>query len=296
MCADGELVMGLSELCGDGCPQQLFGCPFSLQPLVDDLRDPGSCCPSAPVQLQSQPSALSSQSACGSPPCCHDDHCLPGSCFYQLHMLGGPFVPEDPDCAPSGATGGPHGLQVDFSLPSASPPSSTLLPSHFQVIGGLQHPPSALQHCSLTQWGELGVCLLSKPLIGVGFTTDSYQPVQDVHLLNLLNRMDLLPVLGGGGGLLVSEHSSQTDTLELFVHCVHHYCQVLIVCLFITVYHHNLRQDNPVDWQWPHRPSSPVLPKPSRDSRCEQPLLCCILFIIMEKFDFWGRHPITFLS
>ncbi|XP_034439857.1 mesoderm induction early response protein 2 [Hippoglossus hippoglossus] len=148
---DGELVMGLSELCGDGCPQQLFGCPFSLQPL-DDLRDPGSdsCCPSAPVQLQSQPSALSSQSACGSPPCCHDDHCLPGSCFYQLHMLGGPFVPEDPDCAPSGATGGPHGLQVEFSLPSASPPSSTLLPSHFQAIGGLQHP-SALQHRSLTQ-------------------------------------------------------------------------------------------------------------------------------------------------
>ncbi|XP_047192878.1 mesoderm induction early response protein 2 isoform X2 [Scophthalmus maximus] len=147
---DGELVM---ELCGDGCPGQLLGCPFSLQPM-DDLRgDPGSesCCPSAPVQLKSQPSALSSQSVCGSSPCCHDDHCLPGFCFYRLHMRGGPFVSEDPHCAAGGVTGAPRGLQVEFSLPSASPPSSTLLPSHFQAIGSLLLP-AAVQHSrSLTQ-------------------------------------------------------------------------------------------------------------------------------------------------
>ncbi|XP_070765003.1 LOW QUALITY PROTEIN: mesoderm induction early response protein 2 [Enoplosus armatus] len=133
---DDELVMGLSDLCGDGCPQQLFGCPFSLPPM-DDLRDPGSgSCPSAPVQLQSQSSPKSSQWASGSSPSCHDNHHLPGSCFYQLHMHGGPFVSEGPDCATAGSgTGSSHGLQVEFSLsPSPSPPSSAVLPSHFQAF------------------------------------------------------------------------------------------------------------------------------------------------------------------
>ncbi|KAL7396721.1 hypothetical protein ABVT39_010794 [Epinephelus coioides] len=151
--ADGELVMGLSDLCGDGCPQQLFGCPFSLPPM-DDLRDAGSgsCCPSALVQLQSQPSPQSSQWAGGSPPSCHDDHRLQGSCFYQLHMCGGPFVSEGPDCdAAGGGTGSPHGLQVEFSLPSASPPSSSVLPSHFQTFGSLLHPSPVQHPRSLTQ-------------------------------------------------------------------------------------------------------------------------------------------------
>ncbi|XP_074491574.1 mesoderm induction early response protein 2 isoform X2 [Sebastes fasciatus] len=150
---DGELVMELSDLCGDGCPQQLFGCPFSLPPM-DDLGDPGSgsCCPSALVQLRSQPSPRSSQWAGGSPPSCHDDHRLPGSCFYQLHMCSGPFVSEGPDCdAAGGGTGSHHGLQVEFSLPSASPPSSSVLPSHFQALGSLLHS-SPVQHLrSLTQ-------------------------------------------------------------------------------------------------------------------------------------------------
>ncbi|XP_068563340.1 mesoderm induction early response protein 2 [Cebidichthys violaceus] len=150
---DGELVMGPSDLCGDGCPQQLFGCPFSLPPL-DDLRDPGSdsCCPSALVQLQAQPFPESSQWAGGSPLSCHDDHCLPGSCFYQLHMCSGPFVSEGPDCDTAGRGGGSHhGLQVEISLPSASPPSSSALPSHFQALGSLLHP-SPVQHArSLTQ-------------------------------------------------------------------------------------------------------------------------------------------------
>ncbi|KAM9358131.1 mesoderm induction early response protein 2 [Symphorus nematophorus] len=151
---DGELVMGLSDLCGDGCPQQLFGCPFSLLPM-DDLQDPGSgsCCPSAPVQLHSQSSPQICQWANGSPPSCHDDHQLPGSCFYQLHMRGGPFVSEGPDCGTAGGgAGSPHGLQVGFSLsPSASPPSSSVLPSHFQAFGSLLHPSPVQHPRSLTQ-------------------------------------------------------------------------------------------------------------------------------------------------
>lgn len=150
---DGELVMELSDLCGDGCPQQLFACPFSLPPM-DDLRGPGpgSCCPSSLVQFQSQPSPRSSQWAGGSPPSCHDDHCLPGSCFYQLHMCSGPFVPEGPDCDPAGGgTGSHHGLQVEFSLPSSSPPSSSVLPSHFQALGSLLHPSPVQHPRSLTQ-------------------------------------------------------------------------------------------------------------------------------------------------
>lgn len=147
--------MGLSDLCGDGCPQQLFGCPFSLPPM-DDLRDLGSgtCCPSVPVQLQSQPSPLSSQWAGRSPPSCHDDLRLPGSCFYQLHMCSGPLVPEGPDCGTAcSGTGSTHGLQVEFSLsPSASPPSSALLPSHFQAFGSLPHPSPVQHPRSLTQW------------------------------------------------------------------------------------------------------------------------------------------------
>ncbi|KAK1896756.1 Mesoderm induction early response protein 2 [Dissostichus eleginoides] len=142
---DGALV---SDLCGDGCPQ--FGCPFSLLPL-DDLRDPGSgsCCPSA--QLQPPPQ--------WSPPSRHEDPRLSGPCFYQLHMCGGPFVSEDGDAA-GGGTAPPHGLQVEFSLPSASPPSSSVLPSHFQTLGGLLHtspvqhpPPPPLSHSDGT-WGN----------------------------------------------------------------------------------------------------------------------------------------------
>lgn len=150
--ADGELVMGLSDLCGDRCPQQLFGCPFSLPPM-DDLSDHDPGRPSAPLQLQSQPSTQSSQWAAGSPPSCHDDCRLPGSCFYQLHMHGGAFVSEDPDCgAAGGGAGSPHGLQVEFSLsPSASPPSSAVLPSHFQAFGSLLHASPVQHPRSLTQ-------------------------------------------------------------------------------------------------------------------------------------------------
>lgn len=150
---DDELVMGSSDVCGDGYPRQLIGCPFSLPPL-DDLRDPGSdgCCPSALGELPSQPFPQSSQWAGGSPLSCPDDHCLPGSCFYQLHMCSGPFVPEGPDCdAAGGASGSHHGVQVEFSLPSASPPSSSALPSHFQALGSLLHPTTVQHLRSLTQ-------------------------------------------------------------------------------------------------------------------------------------------------
>ncbi|XP_068175366.1 mesoderm induction early response protein 2 [Antennarius striatus] len=146
-----ELVMGLSDLCGAGCPQQLFGCPLSL-PLMDN-QDPGSYFPSSPVELHSQPSPQSSHWVGGSPSSCHDDHCLPCACFYQLHMNSGPFLSEGPVCGTAGGgSGSPHGLQVEFSLsPSASLPSSAVLPAHFQAFGSLVHP-SAVQHPhSLTQ-------------------------------------------------------------------------------------------------------------------------------------------------
>ncbi|XP_072245721.1 mesoderm induction early response protein 2 [Leuresthes tenuis] len=140
--ADGELVMSLSELCGDECSQQLFECPFSF-PSMDDLRDPGSdsCCPSAPVQLQSQPSAQSSQWVCGNSPSPHDDHSLRNSCFYHLHMRGGPFVSDGSDCgAAGGGADAPRRLQVELSLPSSSPSSPAVLSSHFQAFGNLLHP------------------------------------------------------------------------------------------------------------------------------------------------------------
>ncbi|XP_040040545.2 mesoderm induction early response protein 2 isoform X2 [Gasterosteus aculeatus] len=138
---DGELVTGSPGVCGDGCPRQLFGCPFSL-PAADDLRGPASdtCCPSALVQHRSQWAGGG-----GSPLSCHDDHCLPGSCFYQLHVCSGPFASEGPECEAAG-TGAGTG---EFSLPSASPPSSPALPSPFQALGGLLLPSSIPR--SLTQ-------------------------------------------------------------------------------------------------------------------------------------------------
>lgn len=144
--------MGLSELCGDQCPQQLFGCPFSLPP-CDDLRDAASdrCCSPAAVQLQSQASAQSSLWAFGSSPSRHDDHGLRNSCFYQLHMRGGSFVSEGPDCGTAGdGAGASHRLQVEFSLPSTSPSPSTVLPSPFQAFSSLlapfPRPASPLSH------------------------------------------------------------------------------------------------------------------------------------------------------
>ncbi|XP_013890152.1 mesoderm induction early response protein 2 [Austrofundulus limnaeus] len=127
---DGELLMSLSELCGDECPQQLFECPFSLRP-VDDPQDPGS--DSGPARLQYQSSAQSPDWA--SPPRHHHDYGLLNSCLYQLHMRGGPFVSEGSDCDPAGG-----GTQVEFGLPSTSPSSSAVLSSHLQAFGSLLHP------------------------------------------------------------------------------------------------------------------------------------------------------------
>ncbi|XP_005920890.1 mesoderm induction early response protein 2 isoform X2 [Haplochromis burtoni] len=150
---DGELVMGLSELCGDECPQQLFGCPFSLPP-IDGLQESGSdsCCPSAPVQLQSQLFAETSQWACGNSPALHDNHGLPNSCFFQLHMRGDHLLSEGPDCGTvSGGASASHMLQVEFSLPSSSSSSTAVLPSHFQAFGSLLHPSPVQHPRSLTQ-------------------------------------------------------------------------------------------------------------------------------------------------
>lgn len=142
--------MGLSELCGDGCPQQLIGCPFPLAPL-DTLKDPGSesCCPSALVHLQSQPSAHCSHWACGRSPSCHDDHHLPHSCFYHLHMCGRPFVSEGPDCysswwdwCPPWVAGGYQPAIYLFSIICC--PAIT-----FPGIYSIQHP------CSLPQWRDI---------------------------------------------------------------------------------------------------------------------------------------------
>lgn len=135
LCADGELMMSLSELCGDECTQQLFECPFSFRPM-DDPQLPGSgiCL----IQLQSQPSAQSPEWAA---PSHHDDHGLLNSCFYQLHMRGGPLFSEGSDCDPAGGgTHAPCGLQVEFGLPSTSTSSTAVLSSHSQVFGSLLHP------------------------------------------------------------------------------------------------------------------------------------------------------------
>ncbi|KAM3876083.1 mesoderm induction early response protein 2 [Diretmus argenteus] len=148
----GELVLGLSELCADGCPQQLFSCPFSPLPPVDDLQDPGpgSCCSSPTAQLQFQPSPQSSHRP--SPASTPDDHQLLGSGFYQL-QLHGPFVPEGPDCSTAGSGNGAttHRLQGDFSLPFASPPSHAILPSDFGAFGSLLCPSPVQHPRSLTQ-------------------------------------------------------------------------------------------------------------------------------------------------
>ncbi|MEQ2257044.1 hypothetical protein ILYODFUR_030403 [Ilyodon furcidens] len=139
--ADGELVMSLSELCADEYPQQLFDCPFSF-PSMDELPDPDSDRPSAPLQLQSQPSDQCSEWAHGNPPFHRDDnHSFLNSCFYQLHMHGRPLVSDGRGC---GAAGGgdhaSHRLQVEFNLPSTSASSPTVLSSNFQAIGSLLHP------------------------------------------------------------------------------------------------------------------------------------------------------------
>ncbi|KAM9383651.1 mesoderm induction early response protein 2 [Pholidichthys leucotaenia] len=146
---DAELVLGLSELCDDNCPQQLFGCPFSL----DNLQDSGSdsCCPSASVQLQSHLSAPSSQWTCRNSPSCRNQRGLPNSCFFQLHMRHGPLLSEGSECgAAGGGTGASRKLPVEFSLPSAST-SSSAVPSHFQRFGSLMHPSPAQHPRSLTQ-------------------------------------------------------------------------------------------------------------------------------------------------
>lgn len=148
MSPEGELVTGLSNVCGDGCP-------FSVPPM-DDLQDPhsSSCCPSAPVDLHSQPSPQSSHWAVGSPSSCHNDLCLPDSCFYQFHMCGGHFISGGPDCiTASDGSSSSHEMQVEFRLsPSASPPSTAVLPSHFQTFGSLLHSSPVQQPHSLTQW------------------------------------------------------------------------------------------------------------------------------------------------
>lgn len=147
-------MTGLSNLCDDRCPQQLFGCPFSASP-VDNLQDPGSdSCLSAPFELQSQPSPQCSHWTGGSPTSCRKDRCIASSCFYQLDMHGRHFVSQRPDSSTAvDGTGSSHGLQVEFRLsPSASPPSSAVLPSHFQAFGSLLQPSPVQHPSSLTQW------------------------------------------------------------------------------------------------------------------------------------------------
>ncbi|XP_014888648.1 mesoderm induction early response protein 2 [Poecilia latipinna] len=138
---DGELVMSLSELCPDECPQQLFDCPFSF-PSMDELGDADSDRPSAPVQLQSQPSDQHSEWGRGNPLSrLDDDHGFLNSCFYHLQMHGRPFVSDGPGCGVAGGgTRASHRLQVEFNLPSTSASSPAVLSSNFQALGSLLHP------------------------------------------------------------------------------------------------------------------------------------------------------------
>ncbi|XP_061635829.1 mesoderm induction early response protein 2 isoform X1 [Phyllopteryx taeniolatus] len=73
----GELLTGLSEMRGDGYPQNLFARPFAL-PVLSDQGDRLSGCDAGPIQLQ-------------------DRQRPPG--FFQFHMRHGPFIPEDCDTA-----------------------------------------------------------------------------------------------------------------------------------------------------------------------------------------------------
>uniref|UniRef100_A0A8C7YLU4 Mesoderm induction early response 1, family member 2 n=1 Tax=Oryzias sinensis TaxID=183150 RepID=A0A8C7YLU4_9TELE len=132
---DGELVMSLSELCGEECPPQLFDRPFSE--FLADPRDPGpaGCCASAPDQTLSPPWA------CGASACPREDHGLQNSCFYQLHMQQGAFAPEELSYGAAGdGAGAPHRLQVEYDLPLAPPSSPAGFSSHFQTFGSVLYP------------------------------------------------------------------------------------------------------------------------------------------------------------
>lgn len=139
----GEVGMGMSELCVGGCPQQLIGCPFSPVPPMDNLLDhgPSSCLLSLPVQLQGPPAPQRSLQPCGGPPSPNEDHQFLGSGFYQL-QLNEPFGPEGPNGGTAGSgNGAPHRLQVDFTLPSASPPSNAILPPDLGAFSSFLCPP-----------------------------------------------------------------------------------------------------------------------------------------------------------
>uniref|UniRef100_A0A1A8MV45 Mesoderm induction early response 1, family member 2 n=2 Tax=Nothobranchius TaxID=28779 RepID=A0A1A8MV45_9TELE len=133
---EGELGMSLSELCDDECPQQLFERPFSFRSM-EDLQESSSDRSPVQLQLHSQPSARCSEWVS---PSHHDDPGLLNSCFYQLHMRGGPFVCDGSDFDPAGSGVCPPRLQVEFSLPTTSPSSPAVLSSHFQAFGSLLHP------------------------------------------------------------------------------------------------------------------------------------------------------------
>ncbi|KAM4629286.1 mesoderm induction early response protein 2 [Polymixia lowei] len=135
--AGGEMGLGTSELCVDGCPQQLFSCPFSPLPSIEGLQEPGpgSCCPSLPAQLRAQLSPQSSPRPCSSPLPPRGDRPLLGSGFYQLQKWMWHL----------------QRLQVDFGLPSSSLPSPAVLPSNFGSLGGFLCPPPFRHSHPLTQ-------------------------------------------------------------------------------------------------------------------------------------------------
>ncbi|XP_028299361.1 mesoderm induction early response protein 2 isoform X2 [Gouania willdenowi] len=131
------------ELRGDDrCPQQLFGCPFSLLSM-EHLQTP-----SVALHPRPQPLAPSSSWTFGQSTFSPEDPSCGNSCFYQLHMQGGSLVSDQPDC---GSTDGDasHRLQLELNLPSTSPSSSASscvpLPSPFQTLGSLLlHSPSSI--------------------------------------------------------------------------------------------------------------------------------------------------------
>lgn len=143
--ADGELVPGLSGLCADGCPSQLFGWPSSLPPM-DDLQGPDSagCCPSVPAEPQSCLQGVHWSPAAS----CHAARCHPEPCLYQLNMHGGHFLAAED----GGSSASSRGLQVEFRLsPSASPPLPATLLSPFHTFSSLLRTPPVQHPRSLTQ-------------------------------------------------------------------------------------------------------------------------------------------------
>lgn len=138
--ADGDLCIGLSELCSDNGAQRHFATP-DLVSSMDIPQGPLSeSCFLSPVSLELQGSSPGFQWGTGGSPSCHSNPTC--TCFYQLHM----HEAEAFLCDPSNQNGTSASFQVECS-PETSPAA---ILSH-QDFGSLLNM-LPVQHHFLTQW------------------------------------------------------------------------------------------------------------------------------------------------